>query len=131
MKASILILAGLGAGLTLGMSGCVAYHRYPIAYEDPRSPAERAQACVSTFEPDGKAAQVMTYDSATGTETHMNSDGRQVAVTAQNARDNTALGMGGKVGGGIPVACTDADPRVLPAYPAPPAHHKDGYNGYH
>ncbi len=57
----------------------------------------------------------MTYDSSTQTEVHMNQQGRDVNVTAQNPTDNTAMAMGGTVGGDIPDACTDADPRPLPA----------------
>lgn len=129
MKAHILMKAGLMfAGLgALALVGCAHYYPYPV---DNSTQKQRAEACVAQYDPEHKAPQVMTYDSATGTETHMNTEGRNVAVTAQNAQDNTALGMGGKVGGGIPTACTDYDPGAGPAAP-PPAHHKDSYNGYH
>ncbi|WP_349321359.1 hypothetical protein [Asticcacaulis sp. MM231] len=77
---------------------------------DVRTDKEKAAACVAAFEANGQAPQIMTYDSDTKTEVHMNTDGKRVDVTAQNAEDNTAMGMGGKVGGRIPEACTDADP---------------------
>ena len=132
MKASIVILAGLGIGLALSLSGCETYGRRgpDYGYVDPRTSQEKAQECVAAFEPSGKAPQVMTYDSDTGTEVHMNTEGKRVDVTAQNNRNDTALGMGGKVGGGIPEACTDADPRSGPAIPRS-THHTDGYHGYH
>ena len=126
MKASILMAAGLGT-LALGLGGCAHYYPYPV---DNSTQKQRAEACVAQYDPEHKAPHVMTYDSATGTETHMNTEGRKVSVTAQNAQDNTALGMGGKVGGDIPTACTDYDPGVGPANPPTP-HHKDSYNGYH
>jgi hypothetical protein len=117
MKASILIVAGLGV-VAAGLSGCYSnYPREHTRYVDLRTDKERAAACVAAFEPDGKAPQVMTYDSTTGTEVHMNQDGKRVDVTAQNASDNTSLGMGGKVGGRIPEACTDADPLPGAALP--------------
>lgn len=109
MKASILILAGLSVAL-VSLTGCETYRRPRTETVDVRSAKERAAECVAAFEPDGKAPQVMTYDSETGTEVHMNQDGKRVDVTAQNQADNTSLGMGGKVGGRIPEACTDADP---------------------
>ncbi|EGF92649.1 hypothetical protein ABI_10860 [Asticcacaulis biprosthecium C19] len=117
MKASILILAGLTVFTAVGLTACETTPRERTRYVDVRSERERAQQCVAAFEPDGKAPQVMTYDSKTGTEVHMNQDGRRVDVTAQNASDNTALGMGGKVGGKIPEACTDADPLPGAALP--------------
>ncbi|ESQ76173.1 hypothetical protein [Asticcacaulis sp. AC402] len=116
MKASILILAGLSV-LAAGLTGCQSNPRERTRYVDVRTERERAQQCVAAFEPGSKAPQIMTYDSETGTEVHMNQDGRRVDVTAQNASDNTALGMGGKVGGKIPEACTDADPISGPALP--------------
>ena len=133
MKASIIVLAGASL-LAMSLAGCSSYRdrdRYDYGYYDPRDQQERAQECVAAFEPSGKAPQVMTYDSDTGTETHMNTEGRNVNVTAQNNRDQTALGMGGKVGGNIPQACTDADPRPGPAIPRQPGHYKNSYNGYH
>ena len=132
MRASIVILAGLGIGLAVSLSGCETYghHRADYGYTDPRNQQEKAQECVAAFEPNGKAPQVMTYDSDTGTEVHMNTEGKRVDVTAQNNRNDTSLGMGGKVGGGIPEACTDADPRVGPAIPRS-THNKNAYNGYH
>ncbi|MDV6332002.1 hypothetical protein [Asticcacaulis sp. 201] len=116
MKRSIVILAGLGV-IGVSLSGCESYYdqRYRTSYVDVRTQKEKADQCVAAFEPDGKAPQVMTYDSNTKTEVHVNQDGRRVDVTAQNAQDNTSLGMGGKVGGRIPDACTDADPNPLPA----------------
>jgi hypothetical protein len=121
------IWAVLGGGLIAALSGCDHYYPYPV---DNSTQKQRAEACVARFDPEHKAPQVMTYDSATGTETHMNTEGRNVAVTAQNAQDNTALGMGGKVGGNMPAACTDYQPGVAPAAPAGPPHHKSSYNGY-
>lgn len=108
MKASILLLAGLGVA-AVGLSGCYNTREY-TRNVDLRSQKERADACVVAFEPNGKAPQVMTYDSQTQTEVHMNQDGKRVDVTAQNHTDSTSMGMGGKVGGRIPEACTDADP---------------------
>ncbi len=58
----------------------------------------------------GKAPQIMTYDSDTRTETHVNTQGREVTVTAQNATDNTSMGMGGKLGYKRPESCTSNDP---------------------
>ena len=131
MRASIVILAGLGIGLAVSLSGCETYgRRHTPDYVDPRNQQEKAQECVAAFEPNGKAPQVMTYDSDTGTEVHMNTEGKRVDVTAQNNRSDTSLGMGGRVGGGIPEACTDADPRSGPAIPRA-THHTDGYHGYH
>ncbi len=127
MKASILVLAGVAA---VALAGCTSYHRgdrYQTV--DVRSANERAQECVQAFEPDGKAPQVMTYDSNTQTEVHMNQEGRRVDVTAQNATDNTAMAMGGKVGGKIPEACTDADPQPGPAIPT--HHFKTPWNSQH
>lgn len=130
MRASILILAG--AGLCVGLTGCtsvrvpvpnlgllvpVGLTGYRTQTVDIRTDKEKAAACVANFEPDGKAPQVMTYDSSTKTEVHMNTEGRRVDVTAQNSTDNTALGMGGKVGGKVPQACTDADPLPGSAVP--------------
>jgi hypothetical protein len=111
MRASILILAGLGV-VCAGLSGCETYRgdRYGTRYVDVRTQKEKAAQCVAAFEPNGQAPQIMTYDSDTKTEVHMNTEGKRVDVTAQNAEDNTAMGMGGKVGGRIPEACTDADP---------------------
>ncbi len=121
-KASILLLAGLGFGL----SACTHVRTERV---DVRNAQERAQECVAAFEPQGKAPQVMTYDSDTQTEVHMNQEGRNVDVTAQNATDNTAMAMGGKVGGKIPEACTDADPAP---YEAEPKHHfKTPWNSQH
>ncbi|MGZ3297474.1 MAG: hypothetical protein ACXWKW_01265 [Asticcacaulis sp.] len=110
---------------TVGLTGCTSIRvpvpdlgaLVPVGLTGPRvrdvdirTPEQRAQACVQEFDPKGKAPQVMTYDSNTKTEVHMNTEGRSVDVTAQNSTDNTAMGMGGKVGGRIPEACTDADP---------------------
>ncbi|ESQ86171.1 hypothetical protein AEAC466_02970 [Asticcacaulis sp. AC466] len=125
MKRSIVILAGLGV-IGVSLSGCESYYgqRYRTSYVDVRTQKEKADQCVAAFEPDGKAPQVMTYDSNTKTEVHVNQDGRRVDVTAQNAQDNTSLGMGGKVGGKIPDACTDADPNALPAIRKRPDYHQ-------
>lgn len=116
MKRSIVILAGLSV-IGVSLSGCESYydHRYRTSYVDVRSPKEKADQCVANFEQDGKAPQIMTYDSDSKTEVHMNQEGKRVDVTAQNTQDNTSMGMGGKVGGKLPEACTDADPNPLPA----------------
>lgn len=118
MRASHLLLAGLGLGAMVALGACT-----PQTIEnrvDLRTPAEKAAACVAQFETDGKAPQIMTYDSKTKTEVHVNTDGRDVDVTAQNATDNTSMGMGGRVGGNIPEACTDATPIAAPAIPSRP-----------
>ncbi len=120
MKAAKLILAGAAvAAMIGGLGGCSSYYgrRTPTNYVDVRNQREKAAECVAAFEGDGRAPQVMTYDSETKTEVHVNQDGRNVNVTGQNAEDNTAMGMGGKVGGKVPQACTDADPIPGPAIP--------------
>ena len=132
MKAPILILAGVAV---VALTGCSSYgydrdrdrDRYQTV--DVRTQKQRAEECVAAFEGDGQAPQVMTYDSKTNTEVHMNQDGRRVDVTAQNAQDNTSLGMGGKVGGKIPEACTDADPKPYGAAPRKPF--KTQWNSQH
>ncbi len=144
MRASILILAG--AGLCLGLTGCttvsvpvpdlgllvpVGLTGYRTKTVDVRTDKEKAAACVANFEPDGKAPQVMTYDSSTKTEVHVNTEGKRVDVTAQNAQDNTALGMGGKVGGKVPQACTDADPLPGSALPVHNEKSKTAWNSQH
>jgi len=117
MKASHLILAGLGIA-SMALGGCTSYYgRGRTDYVDVRTQQEKAAQCVAAFEPNGQAPQIMTYDSDTKTEVHLNQDGKRVDVTAQNAQDNTSLGMGGKVGGRQPEACTDADPLPATAYP--------------
>ncbi|MEM9966400.1 MAG: hypothetical protein AAGC58_13755 [Asticcacaulis sp.] len=103
-------------GVSLGVSGAVvmlggltACHHEPAYYPvDNRSQAQKADACVERYEPDGKAPQVMTYDSETSTEVHLNQDGKVVTVTAQNKPDATSFGVEGKVGGARPESCTDA-----------------------
>jgi hypothetical protein len=111
MKASKLILAGLAVGGLVSLGGCAQdyYHTRNVVY-DVRSDQERAAECVAAFEPSGKAPQVMTYDSDTRTETHLNTEGREVTVTAQNSTDNTSMGMGGKLGVKRPESCTSNDP---------------------
>jgi len=131
MKASKLIVAGLGLGLMLvSLGACESYGgRTRRVVYDPRSDAERAAACVAAFEPSGKAPQVMTYDSDTRTETHLNTEGRQVTVTAQNSTDNTSMGMAGKLGEKRPESCTSNDP-VPGATRERDRHYKNSYNGY-
>ena len=132
MKASsFLIFAGLGAAVA-ALSGCTTYddRRYPVSYEDQRTQEQRAAECVANFEPGDKAPQIMTYDSESKTEVHLNTDGRKVDVTAQNATDDTAMGMGGKVGGNIPEACTDAYPKPAPAIPKRRGY-RTGWNSQH
>lgn len=104
MKRALVIMGGIA--LVGGLSACDPGPRYD--YVDARTQAQRAEACVAQFEPDGKAPQVMTYDSQSKTEVHMNQDGKLVTVTAQNKPDATSLGMEGKVGGSRPSTCTDA-----------------------
>ncbi|WP_443749529.1 hypothetical protein [Asticcacaulis solisilvae] len=113
MKASKLILAGLALGALVSLSACNSYYgenrSHNLVY-DVRSDQEKAAECVAAFEPSGKAPQVMTYDSDTRTETHLNTQGREVTVTAQNSTDNTSMGMGGKLGVKRPESCTSNDP---------------------
>ncbi|MDC7694611.1 hypothetical protein PQU94_09995 [Asticcacaulis sp. DXS10W] len=105
MKRALVIMGGFA--LMGGLSACEpGGPRYD--YVDARTQAQRADACVAQFEPNGTAPQVMTYDSQSKTEVHMNQDGKLVTVTAQNKPDSTSLGMEGKVGGSRPVSCTDA-----------------------
>ncbi len=86
MKTSILILGGV-AVCAAGLSGCVTERHERVI------PANIvAQACIDKSER-GVTPQVMTYDSATGTETHMmNVDGYKT-VTVQNRGLQTAAGM--------------------------------------
>lgn len=107
MKRVAVILGGAGL-ICAGLAGCTrGYYDEPLSY-DNRTQAQKAEACVDQFEPEGKAPQVMTYDSETKTEVHLNQDGKIVTLTAQNKPDETSLGMEGKVGGARPVTCTDA-----------------------
>lgn len=105
MRASILVLASLGV-IAFGLTGCQTMPGNNH-YSDPRSAKELAAECVARYEPGGKAPQVMTYDSATGTEVHMNQTGKTVNVTAQNHPDVTSMGMGGTVSDAPPTGCTD------------------------
>lgn len=112
MKASKLIVAGLGLGMIVSLAGCNHYGSdRRVEIRETRTAAERAAACVAAFEGEnGKAPQVMTYDSDTRTETHLNTDGRKVTVTAQNAVENTSAGMGVTLGERRPESCTSNDP---------------------
>lgn len=131
MKASKLIVGGLGLGmLVVSLSACTYYERNRRVVIDPRSDAERAAACVAAFEPEGKAPQIMTYDSDTRTETHVNTKGREVTVTAQNATDDTSMGMGGKLGERRPEACTSNDPIPRKTSSRGGNNYKNSYDGY-
>jgi len=101
----IISQSAVGLCLILGLSACGSSE--VIVREDLRTDAQRAQACVAKFDPKGKASQIMTYDSKTKTEVHLNTEGRDITVTGQNATDNTSVGMGAEVGGSIPDYCTD------------------------
>lgn len=101
----IISLSAVGLTLLLGLSAC--HHTNPPIIDDLRTDAQRAQACVARFDPQGKASQIMTYDSKTKTEVHLNTDGRDISVTGQNSIDNTSVGMGAEVGGALPSYCTD------------------------
>jgi len=103
MKRATMILGGVA--LLVGLSACETT-RYE--YVDGRTPAQRADACVTYIENTDKAPQVMTYDSETRTEVHVNQDGKTVSMTAQNKPDATSMGARGTVGGGRPDTCTDA-----------------------
>jgi len=103
MKRATMILGGVA--LLVGLTGCETT-RYE--YVDGRTPAQRADACVASIENTDKAPQVMTYDSETRTEVHVNQDGKTVSMTAQNKPDATSMGARGTVGGGRPDTCTDA-----------------------
>lgn len=120
MKPTHLLSLGLGVTLLAGLGACSSGPQTVEKVVDSRNAAQKAAACVAEFEPDGKAPQIMTYDSKTKTEVHVNTDGKDVDVTAQNATDNTALGMGGRVGGSLPEACTDETPIAKPAIPVKP-----------
>ncbi len=133
MKASKLIVTGLGLGMLLvSLGACESYYNHRnssrLVY-DPRSDQERAAACVAAFEPSGKAPQVMTYDSDTRTETHLNTEGRQVTVTAQNSTDNTSMGMAGKLGEKRPESCTSNDP-IPGTTREKDRNYRNSYNGY-
>ncbi|MDC7684095.1 hypothetical protein PQU92_12465 [Asticcacaulis sp. BYS171W] len=115
MKRVAVILGGAGL-LCGGLSAC-SDPNYAYVPVDNRTQAQKAEACVQQFEPTGQAPQVMTYDSQSKTEVHLNQEGKVVTVTAQNKPDATALGMEGKVGGSRPTTCTDAT--VARGGPAP------------
>lgn len=111
MNASKLIVAGLSLGMIVSLAGCATYQTRRVEYRETRSASERAAACVAAFEGEnGKAPQVMTYDSGTGTETHLNTEGRKITVTGQNAGDKTSAGMGVTLGERKPESCTSNDP---------------------
>lgn len=140
MKASKFILIGSLACAIAPLSGCTVWRpAIPVpdvrailptrtVYVDVRTPEEKAAACVAEMEPKGKAPQVMTYDSDTRTETHLNTKGREVSVTAQNATDNTSMGMEGKLGERRPDVCTSND--GLPRRDDRRDDRKNSYNGY-
>jgi hypothetical protein len=104
MKSVTVILGG--AVCLVALSSCG--HRDEPLVLDNRTQSQKAEACIQQFEPEGKAPQVMTYDSETKTEVHLNTEGKIVTLTAQNKPDETAMGVEGKVGGARPKTCTDA-----------------------
>jgi hypothetical protein len=102
----IISLSAVGLTLLLGLSACGSNE--VVLRDDLRTDAQRAQACVARYDPQGKASQIMTYDSKTKTEVHLNTDGKDIRVTGQNSTDNTSVGMGAEVGGyDLPTYCTD------------------------
>ncbi len=131
MKASKLIVAGLSLGMIVSLAGCATYQTRRVEYRETRSASERAAACVAAFEGEnGKAPQVMTYDSGTGTETHLNTDGRKVTVTAQNAGDKTSAGMGVTLGERKPESCTSNDPVPRETDRRGDRNYRNSYTGY-
>jgi hypothetical protein len=98
MGASMKIISLSAVGLTLlfGLTAC--FEKEIRITETYGGELAKARACVDQFDPQGKSSQIMTYDTKTKTEVHLNTDGRFVNVTGQNATDNTSLGMKGKVG---------------------------------
>lgn len=102
----LLMVSGAVMLSAVVVTGCGSRRDY--TYVPPqRLDALKAQACVERYEPNGKTPQVMTYDSSTNTEVHLNQDGKVVTVTGQNKPDSTSFGVGAKVGGARPDNCTD------------------------
>jgi len=87
MKTSRKLLTGLVLGTALVGSGCATVVR-PVA----RAVPEADDAC--RYASQG-TPQVMIFDSYTGTETHVDAQGKQTAMTVYGTHDSTTVGVNG------------------------------------
>jgi len=87
MKTSRKLLTGLVLSTGLIGSGCATVVR-PVAQAVPA--ADDACRYASQGTP-----QVMIFDSYTGTETHVDAQGKQTAMTVYGAHDETTVGVNG------------------------------------
>lgn len=94
MRASQLILAGMLATAGLALGGC---ETVTIAERD-QTAAQAADACVADIEGGKKAPQIMTYNTTSKVETHVQTFPDGAAMTVQDRQANKATGVDIKVG---------------------------------
>ena len=94
MKASQSILTGVSALALLAMTACA-----PTVYVDSTvSARQAAQECVEDIESSKKAPQIMTYNSETKVETHVQTFPDGATMTVQDKDNNKVTGVDAKLG---------------------------------
>lgn len=93
MKASNILMAGLSLGAIISLSGCAS-----VYVERTRAAEQAAQECLNEIESSKKAPQIMTYNSDSKVETHVQTYPDGASMTVQQHGTNKVTGVDTKVG---------------------------------
>jgi len=116
MKAAHVFMLGIGSGLAALLSGCA----HQTVYVEHTKTAEQAmQGCVADIDPSKKPPQIMTYNTDTKLETHVQTYGDGAAMVVKDESNNKATGVDTVVGE-RPYSCNANGKDVSTLAPATP-----------